>query len=156
MQAIQLKTREWVCKRTMLILFWMSYRRFLWRTKKNVFLIFFLFLFECFGGSCFFVELKYSLLNYLVSFRCIACDLLFLVCVCVYIYIYICVCVCVCVYIYMCVCIYILYSSLWKFILIWSDFSFLKNILTLKLMKWCLLFKLAKLSFRDNSRWALF
>ena len=57
----------------MLILFWMTYRWFLWRTKKNVFLIFFFG--GCFRGWWWFLFFfNYSIINlqYCITFTCTA------------------------------------------------------------------------------------
>ena len=74
--------------------------------KKMCSLFFLVVVFEVGGDSCFFIELKCSQFKILCKFQ------LYSNVICLYL----CVCVCVCVRIE--------YSSLWKFIWIWSDFSF--------------------------------
>ena len=104
--------------------------------KKMCSLFFFLVVvFEVGGGSCFFIDLKCSQFKILCKFQ-------------VYSNV---ICLHLCMYIYIFFNIVPSVSS-FKFEVI----SLFKKILTSKLMKQCLLFNLAKLSFRDNSRWALF
>ena len=96
-----------------------------------MFLIFFLvFVFDGGGGSCFFIQLKCSSFKIPCKFQ------VYSKVICLYLYMYICF-------------LNIVPSeSSFKFEMI----SLFKKFITLKLTKRCLLFNLAKLSFRDSSR----
>ena len=96
--------------KTMLILFWMTYSWFLWRTKKKCvpYYLWWLFSRLVVVLVCFFLLLTCSQFKILCKFQVYSNVICLYLCVCV------CVCVCVCIE----------YSSLWKFIWIWSDFSF--------------------------------
>ena len=98
--------------------------------KKMCSLLFLVVVFEVGGGSCFFIDLKCSQFKILCKFQ------VYSNVICLHLYVYI----------------YFLNTvpsgSSFKFEVI----SLFKKILTSKLMKQCLLFNLAKLSFRDNSR----
>jgi len=104
------------------------------KLKENVFLIFLVIVFDDGGGSCFFLQLTCSQFKILCKFQ-------------VYSNV-------ICLYLCMYICFLNIVPSgcSFKFEVI----SHFKEILTLKLMKWCLLFNLVKLSFRNNSKWALF
>ena len=126
------KVRSW--KKDAHIL-WMTHSLFLWRTERKCVPYFFLvFVFDGGGGSCFFLQLKCSSFKIPCKFQ-------------VYSKV-------ICLYLYMYICFLNIgpSDSSFKFEVI----SLFKKFITLKLTKRCLLFNLAKLSFRDSSRWALF